>query len=145
VRKIQLSSNWQERDYQDLPIVTRQSQTPQASIKHSDASSYQGYRIKLPSELSQDMADLLDYSNRRLELADAKLPELDPSAYCFTQPLYGKSQNNFLSFFKQFTLVLHKISSPEAYRAVYKYRWRPRLHGVFTGLSLVTLGEIQEK
>jgi len=38
------------------------------------------------------------------------------------------------------TLVLHKISSPEAYRAVYK-----GLHGVFTGLSLVTLGEIQEK
>ena len=47
--------------------------------------------------------------------------------------------------FEAFTLVLHKISSPEAYRAVYKYRWRPRLHGVFTGLSLVTLGEIQEK
>jgi len=33
------------------------------------------------------------------------------------------------------TLVMHKISSPEAYRAVYK-----ALHGVFTGLSLVTLG-----
>jgi len=31
--------------------------------------------------------------------------------------------------------VLHKISSPEAYRAVYK-----ALHGVFTGLSLVILG-----
>ena len=28
------------------------------------------------------------------------------------------------------TLVMHKISSPEAYRAVYK-----ALHGVFTGLS----------
>jgi len=102
VRKIRLSSNWQERDYQDLLIVTRQSQTPLAAIKHSDASSDQGYRIKLPSELSQDMADLLDYSNRRLERADAKLPELAPSAYCFTQPLDGKSQNNFLSFFKQF-------------------------------------------
>jgi len=36
--------------------------------------------------------------------------------------------------------VMHKISSPEAYRAVYK-----ALHGVFTGLSLVTLSEIQEK
>ncbi len=33
------------------------------------------------------------------------------------------------------TLVLHKISSPEAYGAVYKDRWRPRLHGMFTGLS----------
>ena len=36
--------------------------------------------------------------------------------------------------------MLHKISSPEASRAVYK-----ALHGIFTGLSLVTLGEIQEK
>jgi len=34
-----------------------------------------------------------------------------------------------------YTLVMHKISSPEAYRAVYKYRMRPPLHGVFTGLS----------
>ena len=41
---------------------------------------------------------------------------------------------------RHFTLVMHKISSPEAYRAVYK-----ALHGVFTGLSLVTLSEIQEK
>ena len=39
-----------------------------------------------------------------------------------------------------YTLAFHKISSPEAYRAVYK-----ALHGIFTGLSLVTLGEIQEK
>jgi|GEM_PF-4939331 len=39
-----------------------------------------------------------------------------------------------------FTLLLHKISSPEAYRAVYKAP-----HGVFTGLSLVILNEIQEK
>jgi len=38
------------------------------------------------------------------------------------------------------TLVMHKISSPGAYRAVYK-----ALHGVFTGLSLVTLSEIQKK
>jgi len=38
---------------------------------------------------------------------------------------------------KRYTPVLHKISSPEAYRAVYK-----ALHGVFTGLSLVTLSEI---
>jgi len=35
---------------------------------------------------------------------------------------------------------MHKISIPQAYRAVYK-----ALHGVFTGLSLVTLGEIQKK
>ena len=35
-------------------------------------------------------------------------------------------------------LVLHKISSTEAYRAVYK-----ALHGIFTGLSLVILSEIQ--
>ena len=38
------------------------------------------------------------------------------------------------------TLVLHKISSSEAYRAVYK-----ALHGIFTGLSLVILSEIQKK
>jgi len=38
------------------------------------------------------------------------------------------------------TLLLHKISSPEAYRAVYKAP-----HGIFTGLSLVILNEIQEK
>jgi len=36
--------------------------------------------------------------------------------------------------------VLHKISSSEAYRAVYK-----ALHGIFTGLSLVILSEIQKK
>ena len=35
--------------------------------------------------------------------------------------------------------MLHEISSPESYRAVYK-----GLRGFFTGLSLVTLGEIQE-
>ena len=33
----------------------------------------------------------------------------------------------------------HKISSSEAYRAVYK-----ALHGIFTGLSQVTLSEIQK-
>ena len=38
------------------------------------------------------------------------------------------------------TLVLHKMSSSEAYRAVYK-----ALHGIFTGLSLVILSEIQKK
>ena len=40
---------------------------------------------------------------------------------------------------QKLTLVLHKISSSEAYRAVYK-----ALHGIFTGLSLVILSEIQE-
>ena len=38
------------------------------------------------------------------------------------------------------TLVLHKASSSGAYRAVYK-----ALHGIFTGLSLVILSEIQKK
>ena len=38
------------------------------------------------------------------------------------------------------TLVLHKILSSEAYRAVYK-----ALHRIFTGLSLVILSEIQKK
>ena len=42
--------------------------------------------------------------------------------------------------YTSYTLVLHKISSPGAYRAVYK-----ALHGVFTGLSLVILSEIQKK
>ena len=37
-------------------------------------------------------------------------------------------------------LVLYKISSPGACRAVYK-----ALHGVFTELSLVILRDIQEK
>ena len=38
------------------------------------------------------------------------------------------------------TLLLHKISSPEAYRAVYKAP-----HGIFSGLSLVILNEIQKQ
>ncbi len=40
----------------------------------------------------------------------------------------------------ELTLVLYKISSSEEYRAVYK-----ALHGIFTGLSLVILSEIQKK
>ena len=39
-----------------------------------------------------------------------------------------------------FTLVLHKMSSSEAYKAVYK-----ALQGIFTGLNLVILSEIQKK
>ncbi|OED35199.1 hypothetical protein AB833_30840 [Chromatiales bacterium (ex Bugula neritina AB1)] len=41
---------------------------------------------------------------------------------------------------KKVTLVLYEISSSEAYRAVYKAQ-----HGVFSGLSLVILSEIQGK
>ena len=40
----------------------------------------------------------------------------------------------------KYALVLHNNSSSEAYRAVYKV-----LHGIFTGLSLVILSEIQKK
>jgi len=36
------------------------------------------------------------------------------------------------------TLVFHKISSPEASRAVNKYRMRPPLHGIYARSSLVT-------
>ena len=50
----------------------------------------------------------------------------------------GHSIPGMLSVVGVLTLVLHKISSSEAYRAVYK-----ALHGIFTGLSLVILSEIQ--
>ena len=104
VRTIHLASNWFERDYQDLLVVTRQSQTPVAAVVEPKSSRSSDYQLVLPPKLTASMQDLKTYKGTKTTKRNLNLPELDASAFTFTMPLAEGSKGSFKRFFGKLVL-----------------------------------------